>query len=327
MPNFVLLAIADGKAPEAVRLFRAGANETRKGVFLFNEASQASVIAAAKDWGVRLSFDYCHAMLDTWAIDPAASGKSAGSFLLEVRDGDLWAVDIKWTPAAKAAIEAREWLYISPAFNHAEDGAITELINVALTNIPATKNLDPLIALSVLRERAGNAEPRKGQSTMKGLIALLSLAETANEGDIIAAFQARTAPLTELLALTGKATAAEALGVVRAGLESIKRVEVLSAELAESRRATLAATVEDAIKAGKIAPALRGWATEYGARDPGGFAAYLSAVVPAVAVDAPATRAPAATEAAITLSEADLAVCRQLGIAPADFAATRKAAA
>jgi phage I-like protein len=317
--NFILLDIAPGpQAPTEVRLFRAGANETRKGVFLFNERAAVAVLKAAADWGVRLSFDYGHAMLDPWAVDPANAGRSAGSFVLEVRAGALWAADIKWTPAAKAAIEAREWLYISPAFNHEPDGTVTEVLNVALTNMPATKNLDPLMALA---ERAGR-EPPKGH-TMKGILAMLSLAETASEGEAVAALQAKLAPVAELMSVTGKATAAEALGVARAGVDAIKRVEALGAELVTARQATLAATVEDAVKAGKLAPAMRAWALDYGARDPGGFAAYLSAAVAVVPLDGKPAAAPAAPGATVTLSDSDLAVCRQLGIKPADFAAIR----
>lgn len=308
-------------APSAFRLFRAGANETHKGVFLFNDRAAASVLDAAKRWGVRLSIDYNHGMLDGWPVDPSAAGKSAGSFVLDVRAGELWATDVKWTPAAKLAVESREWLYISPAFYNDDDGTIIELINVALTNIPATHNLDPLIALAALRE----SDNRKANApmTFKGTLSLLSLPDAATDGDACAAITARLAPITELCALTGKATASEALGIVRAGVAALAALPLANAELSKVRAERLAASIEDAIKLGKVAPAQRDALIAWGTTNPDALASFLSVAVPVVAMDAtgkqPAANAPA------PLTDAEQAVCTQLGIKPADFIANRPA--
>lgn len=131
--------------PAAFRIFAAGAVTTTKGVFLFDAKAGADVLAAAADWGNDFPVDYCHAMLDYCPADPAAAGAAAGWFRPELRDGELWAVDVRWTERAAAYLRAGEYRYISPAFRASEGGRVESLTNVALTNLPATKNLPALV--------------------------------------------------------------------------------------------------------------------------------------------------------------------------------------
>src|SRR5690606_21758833 len=81
--------------------------------------------------------------------DPAQAGKAAGWFELEVRNGELWAVNVRWTPPAAEALRRKEWRFMSPAFSTDDEGRITSLLNVALTNLPATRRLEPLMAASI----------------------------------------------------------------------------------------------------------------------------------------------------------------------------------
>jgi len=131
--------------PTEFRIWPFGEIATTKGTFLFDESAARSVLAAWKTYGNRLTIDYEHK-----AIDPsgrAGDGKSAGSFLIELREDGLWAIDVRWTPPAYTALTNKEWLYFSPYFSAEEEtGRILELINLALTNIPATTNMTPLVA-------------------------------------------------------------------------------------------------------------------------------------------------------------------------------------
>lgn len=133
--------------PVEFQIWPFGEIETTKGTFLFDRAAARSVLGAWRMYGNRLTIDYEHK-----AVDPdrrAGDGKSAGSFLLEVRSDGLYAVDVRWTPPAFAALSNKEWLYFSPYFSAEQDsGRILELINLALTNIPATRNMTPLVAAS-----------------------------------------------------------------------------------------------------------------------------------------------------------------------------------
>lgn len=134
--------------PKEFRLFRAGANETTKGVFLFDEVSCKEVPAAVANWGNDFAVDYGHAMVDPAPLDPAAAGIAAGWFQPALRDGELWAMNVRWTERALKYLRAKEYRYISPFFEVDKEGRVMRFINVALTNIPATYNLTPLVPAS-----------------------------------------------------------------------------------------------------------------------------------------------------------------------------------
>ena len=130
--------------PSEFRIWPFGRVETTKGTFSFTAKSCESVLSAWERGGVDMMLDYEHR-----AVDPdarAGDGKAAGWCSLEGREDGLWAVDVQWTPAAQSALEAREFRYFSPAFLTSSKGEILELINVALTNLPATYGQLPLVA-------------------------------------------------------------------------------------------------------------------------------------------------------------------------------------
>lgn len=136
--------------PRQFLIFKPGLNETSKGDFVFDDVAAAAVMADYADQGNELMLDYVHASIGaTHASVPSEAGKAAGWFNLDLRPGpELWAVNVRWTAPAAAAIAALEWRHTSPTFLH-EDGAIRSLLNVALTNLPATKAQTPLIAASM----------------------------------------------------------------------------------------------------------------------------------------------------------------------------------
>jgi phage I-like protein len=140
-------AVASDEPPKEFKIFSAGKVETTKGTFTFDDVAAKSVMAEYAKHGTDLMIDYDHASLADAAIDPALAGKAAGWFDLELRNGELWAVNVRWTPAAEAALRAKEWRYTSPAFA-LDKGRVTRLLNVAITNLPATRRLDPLMAAS-----------------------------------------------------------------------------------------------------------------------------------------------------------------------------------
>lgn len=131
--------------PTEFRIFPRGTFSTTKGEFTFDDASAKSVLAAWRDHGIELSLDYEHAALED-SGEIAGGAPAAGWYGLEVRDGQLWAVNVRWTPRAAEYLGNREYRYISPAFTTDAKGRVTRLINVALTNLPATDDLPALVA-------------------------------------------------------------------------------------------------------------------------------------------------------------------------------------
>jgi len=145
----ITLAIAlpaGDSPPTEFRLFRQGKNDTEKGVFTFDAKAAKVVMARYEKRGVRCSFDYNHASLEKSPKDPKESAKSAGWFDLEVREGELWATNINWTPPALEAFQNKEFAYFSPAFSTDGEGRVVDLINCALTNLPATHDIPQLVA-------------------------------------------------------------------------------------------------------------------------------------------------------------------------------------
>lgn len=143
------IVLAGDEPPNEFRIFTAGTVETSKGTFTFDEAAASAVMADYAKQGNELMVDYDHASLAGISLDPAQSGKAAGWFNIELRSGELWATNVRWTQPAADALRRKEWRYMSPAFSTGEGGQILGLLNVALTNIPATRKLEPLMAASV----------------------------------------------------------------------------------------------------------------------------------------------------------------------------------
>lgn len=325
----IVLAAGEGGTqtpPSEFRVFAAGLFDTTKGPFLFDLDASASVLRCAADYGNELNVDYNHGQADSWPVDPALAGRSAGWFKLELRNGELWAVDVRWTPAAHAAIANREWRFISPWFSYDGDTRrIAELHNVALTNTPATKHLKPLTA-----SRRGDTSPE--HTDMKNILAALGLVATASEQDVltalasrdtqIAALSAQKVHVDEVLSLTGSTTLAAAVGTVKAWKESHTELPGVKAELSavkDQKSATeLTTLLDDAQKAGKVAPAEREHLTAWGKSNLAGLKGYLSAKAPIVVTEAAKAKDGAVDTSGLTAEE--LAVAKQVGITPAELA-------
>ena len=146
------ITLAAGDAPPTeFRLFAAGENPTAKGVFVFDDVAAEAVMAAYRTHGVDLMIDLEHLSVapeettgDGRNFDPDARGW----FCLELRNGELWAVNVRWTPDGARRLTERTQRYISPAFTTDEDGRVTEIFNAALTAIPATHDAPALVAAS-----------------------------------------------------------------------------------------------------------------------------------------------------------------------------------
>jgi len=294
---------ADGKPPPAeFRIFAQGFIETTKGVFKFDGAAAEQVMAKVADWGNDYCIDYGHSMLSFFTVDPAEAMKAAGWFKPELRNGELWASKVQWTEKASAMLKAREARYVSPAFQFDDDGTITELVNVGLTNIPATKKQIPLMAS---REREPEVPSKKEKAMKSKLIpaicGFLGIAPDSDDSSVIAKLNAlrdrarvaddleRSAKETEgkLNAITGKQSFGESLGVVQSWKDSAATVASLSQKITEleqkGRETEVLSLVEAGVKDGKIAPAQKEMWLERGKKDPEflkGFLSTAAKVVP-----------------------------------------------
>lgn len=156
LTRLTVLVADGGELPKEFILFRGGENETTKGSFLF-DAKAAEMVMAAADarGGVDYPIDLEHLSLDD--RHPNFDTDARGWFRLAVRGGDLWAVDVRWTPDGARRLAEKSQRYISPAFFTDDEGRITEIVNVALVAMPATQGAPALIAATRRKPMTLNA--------------------------------------------------------------------------------------------------------------------------------------------------------------------------
>lgn len=304
--GLIELSLYSGKAPTSFRIFRAGENHTRKGVFVCSQASVGKCMSAFAEHGNDLAIDYDHAMLDG-SSDPLNARRAAGWFKLAANElNELWAIDVQWTPRAREAIEAKEFRYISPAFL-SEGGEVTKIINVAITNLPASDHLTPLVASQTPKAEQKDNSMNTDKQVQTG----------------------REEVAAELLSVTGKATTSEAVGVVLAWKAAAEKLQTLSEDFAkvtaeldaiktERAAVEVRAVVDEAIKAGKAVPAQSEILLSMGMRD----IAQLKAFVDASPVIALSTRTEKKPDAAaiVALSDEAKKMAAQFGLDPKKLA-------
>jgi phage I-like protein len=210
--------------PKEFRLFVAGLNETEKGKFYFTEASQKTVMESWDRRKVDLTMDYEHQALHE---PPIEAPNSCKRWVPQIRNGELWATECTWTDRAWSYLSAGEYRYFSPAFAHDDEGVILEVLNVALTNIPAMRGIAPLVAAS--RLKTGKETPamdweklyKELQAAQEQLTAKLTALETQNAElttKLSAATEGGTAVVEEVKTLTATLSlAAGADASARAG--------------------------------------------------------------------------------------------------------------
>ncbi len=280
----IAFELADGKAPESFRLFRAGLNTSVKGTFLFDEEAATSVIALWIERGNDLMMDYEHMSL---VKPPIIAPASCKKFTLEVRNGELWAVGCQWTDRARAMLEAGEYRFFSPAFHFdPETGRIYYLINCALTNNPALNAARPLMAASASADdttprdpdmalkkmactgckatlKAANEEGEGGDdafctmclstakegATGRKILSVLGLSLDMGEPTLLSSVESVARFRTEAMALTGQATLPAALGTLQGWKEKAAERDKFAGQLAELEQVQLAASFTQAVDA------------------------------------------------------------------------------
>lgn len=248
----------DDPTPKEFRLFGAGKTSTTKGDVILDDAAVADSIAAFADHGNDLVVDYEHKSLN--AFGPAGSGKAAGWFKLEARNGELWATDVEWTKRAAQELTDREWRFFSPAVALDEKRRVQKVVNIGLTNIPATKHMTPLMASEFAEPLLLSTE----DPTMKLFATLVGLSESAPEAEIYAALARLKDGNAELLSLVGASSIEQAKGKIEGWKKNSELLPVVQEQLAQvneaSKKAELVALAEKGVADKKLTPALKEWA-------------------------------------------------------------------
>lgn len=293
-------------------------------------------VALATQWLAELRqrktpfvIDYEHQTLR--AADNGQPAPAAGTFSaqgLELRDGSLWATDVQWTPAAQAAIEAGEYLYISPVFAYRADGSIVGLLNAALTNTPNIDGMAP-----VFRAAASQFfDPESPEDEMnKKLRQALGLPENASDDDLLAACTQAVADRDAAVAAADEARQALAANSqqsppvpdpaqfvsVTVANELRDQVAELSQQINQDKVSSL---VNAALDDGRLLPAQKDWATQLGQANLATLSQYLESAEPIVGLRAGQSGGQLPAKGPHGLSEAQLAMCSQAGWNPEEYA-------
>ena len=304
--GLALALAADGQAPGWVQLMPAGpAIEGRDG----RRWTMADPTAVARRSRVELAVDYEHAQ-DLKAPQGEPAPAAGWVEALAVRNGQIWA-QVSWTEKARAAIAAREYRFVSPAFTHTREGEVVEIVGAGLVNRP---NFD----MTALARREPPTLTTDG-APMKEVLKALGLAETATEAEALTALGAlRTAlnaqqpslekfvPRADYEVAVNRATTAEA---------------TLAAQAKAGHEAKVAAAIDGALKAGKIAPASKDFylATCSTADGLASFEKFVAGA-PSVFGESSVGREDPAKKDAVALNAEQKAAAKALGIPEADLA-------
>ena len=318
-------------------------------------ASAADVIERFRARGQPAVVDYEHQTLHKEANGQPAP---AAAWMRDLRwiDGHgLFAVT-ELTARARAAIDAREYLYFSPVFAYDKGtGVVQDLFLGAVTNNPAIHGMRPLsdalIAAATAAFLPTTEEPPPMNELLKALLAALGLPAETTEQSAIAALTA-LGPLTVLrdqaqaaraaLALPADANAAAVVAActslrATASPDPTQFVPIALLNEARGQVAALTAqlqtgTVDQQIEAALADGRLTAGPLEAYARDiaktqgVAALTAFVSALpaIPALKTTQTQGKPPAGAAAgAAELSKDELAVCTQMGLTPDQFRAAR----
>lgn len=256
---------AGNDPPTELVLFAEGVNETTKGDLVFDDIGSKLASEAYSDKGQELlPFDYDHGMLGFITLPD--SSKAAGWFRPGF-EGDLTANEIEWTPAAAEAIRNREFRYFSPAVQLAtmgdnEDGPmrVVKLINVAITNLPATKGQKPMVA-SETKTMPGPGRNEDSDEMSTELLKLLGAETEAGAITLLSHMLQLHGALFEELGVNG---IDEIQGAVKKLKEQADQAATLASKVTELENELSTSKLEGLITQlhdeGKLAEAAFGWA-------------------------------------------------------------------
>ena len=299
---------AEGAAPEWVHLLPRGPEIIGRDGRYWRMTSPEAVVEATRGF-LPLVIDYEHST----EAPPDADGVPAAGWIedVELREDGIWG-RASWTPKGGERVASREYRFQSPVFYF--DGNSLEifaLVSLALVHRPN-------LTLTALNRRGDTQE-----QPMKSVLVALGLAETASEVEALTAVNAlrddrqralNAAEMPSLEKFVPRAQHDETVWALNAANEKIAAQEKASNEVRVNE------LIDGAVAAGKVAPAARDSFISLALNN---FDATKAAIdgMPALIREGedPALAGAAPEKDTKTLTDAQKATCRQLGISEEDY--------
>lgn len=306
LSRLALNSAAQGQAPDWVQLTPAGplveGRDGRSWTLTDADAVVAAFAANAAD--IPVDFEHAtHVKGDRGEFAPACGWIRE----LEARNGALWG-RVEWLAQGAEAVASRAYRYLSPVFRFdPATKAIRRMVSAGLTN-------NPNLHLAAL-----NSEGEPDLETMmdKAVLEALGLTPTATAAEAVLAInRLKQAEATAL----NRASQPDPTSWVPRADHQLALNRIATFEAAEKTRADkdAEAAVDAAIAGGKIAPASRDYHLAT-CRAEGGLERFKGFVETAPAIASPSgleQKKPG--QGAGLYTEEQLAVCRQLGLDPAE---------
>lgn len=273
MNDLHTIQLAGGRTPpREFRIWAYGPVKTSKyPAATLDPEGAAEAVKRAAAHGIELSIDYEHAAVGPATGQPAPA---AGWFRLEARQDGLWAVNVRWTERASSMLAAAEYRHFSPVYKLDDKRRIVEVVNLALTNLPATVAQAPLVAAKAEAARAEAvvlASQTSGNALLVETLAQLFIAAKASTLTECAAWIDRVSFLEEASSEARIASVVDA-GIAKRKLRANQRSTFMElgrsvgadrlaetiATLESAEGASIRKLLDDASIAGRIPPARRG---------------------------------------------------------------------
>jgi phage I-like protein len=294
-----------------------------KGPWFIDDEIAAAVIERIQQFDNDIVIDFEHQTLKS-----AENGKPAPAAGWIKRDSIVWvagkglfAENVEWTDEAKDFIESKKYKYISPVFAFSKStGNVLDVRQVALTNDPAIDGMQEAIAAATAKFLP--TQPHKEEDSMNPeLLKLLGLAADATDDQAVAACQALVDANTDLTQQVKDQETAIAAAKAEADDAATEAIAALQAQVAALAKSTNKSEMDKLIAAakaeGKLIPALETWARK---QTPEQLQAYLDDAPQIAALTGKQTDDENLdADAGDALTDAEVAVCKGMGISEEDF--------
>ena len=105
-----------------ILLFSKGVNDTENGSYKFTDLSAKLIQKEIDRRQIRYFSDWGHASLDEDPKSKREAGAASSHYDLELRNGDLWACNIDWTPEGADDLLQQEIHVHQPGLRHERQG-------------------------------------------------------------------------------------------------------------------------------------------------------------------------------------------------------------
>lgn len=299
--------------------------------WLVTDSNGADVVALANRQQNPLPIDYEHQIIHSKTNGKEAPSAGWMDYLYFTPQGIF--ADVRWTDKAAEYIKNGEYRYISAVFSYDTDGYVRKIWHAALTNNPALDGMEEAMVAATHHFIMETDSPMDKEllAMLCGLFGKPNADEAAIKADVAALVKSKGSSTVALSAvyeqLNEKEQRVAALSAQAgngvpdpAKYVPVETVAALQADLNKLQNTVESdkkqALVTEALSAGKLSPALKGWALSLSVE---ALSQFIEQATPIAALSGEQGKTPPQDKvAALSADDADMA--RLSGMSAEDYA-------